>query len=187
MTLWDGLKSQNLEQIIVLGATNRPFDLDDAILRRFSRRIRVDLPTKEERKQILKVILKDENYTCSIDTIAEKTDGYSGCDLHNLCCTAAMRPLREFIKKEKEMKKKIEEYTAEGKELDDEMKQYVEITTEKAKELVRPMNDEDIQECLSTMNPSTNKESPDLVEIRNWNEQFGESKTGKKEFLPYFI
>src|SRR5690606_7060277 len=58
MSCWDGLRSS--EGVILLAATNRPFDLDDAVLRRLPRRILVDLPTKENRIQILKVILKDE-------------------------------------------------------------------------------------------------------------------------------
>ncbi|ELP89244.1 hypothetical protein EIN_487260 [Entamoeba invadens IP1] len=170
MTLWDGLKSKNMEQIIVLGATNRPFDLDDAILRRFSRRILVDLPTKEDRENILKVILKGENTAVDISKIAEKTNGYSGCDLFNLSCAAAMRPLRDYLKSEEKKGEKEVMKKEESKKID-----------------IRPIDDNDFLEVLSTMNPSTNKDSPLLTETRNWNEQFGEGKTGSSEIISYFI
>jgi len=107
MMMWDGLKSKDMERVIVLGATNRPFDLDDAVLRRMPRRLLVDLPDNENRKKILKVILLDEELSpnVNIDEISNLTEGFSGSDLKNLCIAAAYQSIRDFLKKEKNLKK----------------------------------------------------------------------------------
>lgn len=49
----DGLKTKSNSNVIVIGATNRPFDLDDAVLRRLPRRLLVDLPGEKEREGAL--------------------------------------------------------------------------------------------------------------------------------------
>jgi len=103
MTNWDGLKTRPNERVLVLGATNRPFDLDEAVLRRFPRRILVELPNKTQRIQILKKILNAEVLQENFDfeSISEETDGYSGSDLKNLCIAAAHQPIRELLEHEK--------------------------------------------------------------------------------------
>lgn len=82
----DGLSSaisNRDKRVVVVGATNRPFDLDDAILRRLPRRLLVDLPTKADRKAILRILLRDEMLADDIDLdkIAEQTESFSGSDL----------------------------------------------------------------------------------------------------------
>ncbi|KAI0329052.1 ATPase [Cubamyces sp. BRFM 1775] len=98
MTLWDGLTTSE-DRILVLGATNRPNDIDSAILRRMPKRFAIGLPDVDQREKILNLMLKDTALApdFSIRTLAEKADGFSGSDLKELCRNAAMRPMREFM------------------------------------------------------------------------------------------
>ncbi|KAG9088436.1 hypothetical protein FRC07_012578, partial [Ceratobasidium sp. 392] len=93
----DGLMASS---VIVIGATNRPFDIDDAVLRRLPCRLLVDLPGVEAREEILKIMLKDDELgpDVSISDLARKTDRFSGSDLKNLCVAAAMDALKETVK-----------------------------------------------------------------------------------------
>ncbi|KAG6788267.1 hypothetical protein POTOM_004329 [Populus tomentosa] len=102
MTHWDGLLTNQGERILVLAATNRPFDLDEAIIRRFERRIMLGLPSAEHRERILKTLLgKEKMEGLDFKELATMTEGYSGSDLKNLCTTAAYRPVRELIQQER--------------------------------------------------------------------------------------
>ncbi|KAA8915308.1 hypothetical protein TRICI_002537 [Trichomonascus ciferrii] len=98
MTLWDGLTTDG--RVMVLGATNRPNDIDSAILRRMPKRFAVPLPQFEERKKILQLMLKDATLDDSfdIDYVAEQTVGMSGSDIKETCRNAAMLAMREYIK-----------------------------------------------------------------------------------------
>ncbi|OCH87341.1 AAA-domain-containing protein [Obba rivulosa] len=99
MTLWDGLLSSN-DRILVLGATNRPNDIDSAFLRRMPKRFAVDLPNVDQREKILTLMLKDTPLApnFSMRSLAEESHGLSGSDLKELCRNAAMRPMREFMR-----------------------------------------------------------------------------------------
>jgi SpoVK/Ycf46/Vps4 family AAA+-type ATPase len=103
MVNWDGLRTKAKERVLVLAATNRPFDLDEAVIRRLPRRLMVNLPDATNRKKILSVILSKEELADDVDleALANLTEGYSGSDLKNLCVTAAHRPIREILEKEK--------------------------------------------------------------------------------------
>ncbi|KAI0014283.1 AAA-domain-containing protein [Xylariaceae sp. FL0662B] len=104
MTLWDGLTSSNTEglpsRIVVLGATNRIHDIDEAILRRMPKKFPVSLPDKNQRLRILQLILKDTktDKNFNIEYIAKVTAGMSGSDIKEACRDAAMAPVREYIR-----------------------------------------------------------------------------------------
>ncbi|CAL8249378.1 unnamed protein product [Merluccius merluccius] len=102
MSLWDGLDTAATSQVMVMGATNRPQDVDPAILRRMPTTFHVALPKTRERQEILKLILAGENLSNAINLkeIAEKTGGFSGSDLRELCRDAAMYRVRDYVRKE---------------------------------------------------------------------------------------
>ncbi|EAU86198.2 ATPase [Coprinopsis cinerea okayama7 len=99
MTLWDGLTSST-DRILVLGATNRPNDIDSAILRRMPKRFAVGLPNYDQRLKILQLMLKDTKTEpdFSVEQLAQHTTGFSGSDLRELCRNAAMVPVREYMR-----------------------------------------------------------------------------------------
>lgn len=101
MQLWDGLTTDDQQnQVVVLGATNRPYDVDPAILRRMPRPFEVALPNFEERVDILRKVLSDVEVESNFDyaTVASMTEGYSGSDLKELCRASMMQPLREGVR-----------------------------------------------------------------------------------------
>ncbi|KAG9037042.1 hypothetical protein FRB95_006895 [Tulasnella sp. JGI-2019a] len=100
MTLWDGLASGEATRIMVLGATNRPNDIDAAILRRMPKRFPVKLPDQKQRERILELMLgpTDLDASLSFNFLARKTNGLSGSDLQEICRNAAMAPVREYMR-----------------------------------------------------------------------------------------
>lgn len=103
MALWDGFTTDQNARVMVLAATNRPWELDEAILRRLPRAFEVGMPDKQQRASILKVILKDEvcESCLDIEQLAILTDGYSGSDLTELCKQAAYMPIRDLLDEER--------------------------------------------------------------------------------------
>ena len=93
---WDGM---NEHSAYIMVATNRPYDLDEACLRRLPRRLLVDLPTERDREAILRIHLKDESLdpAVSLQNLASQTPFYSGSDLKNLAVAAALACVREEI------------------------------------------------------------------------------------------
>ena len=91
---WDGMTETNA---FIMVATNRPFDLDEASLRRLPRRLLVDLPTEQDREAILGIHLQGEQLAkdVSLSTLASQTPFYSGSDLKNLAVAAALACVRE--------------------------------------------------------------------------------------------
>jgi transitional endoplasmic reticulum ATPase len=109
----DGI--EDLTNVVVIAATNRPDMLDPALLRpgRFDRMLLVKPPQKKEREQILKIHTKDKKMPLAKDVdlkgMAEKTEGYVGADLEALAREAAMLALRKDIKAKYVEKKHFDE------------------------------------------------------------------------------
>ncbi|CAH8279505.1 unnamed protein product [Arabidopsis lyrata] len=106
MALWDGFTTDQNARVMVLAATNRPSELDEAILRRFPQSFEIGMPDYRERAQILKVVLKGERVEPDInyDHIARLCEDYTGSDIFELCKKAAYFPIREILEAEKKGK-----------------------------------------------------------------------------------
>lgn len=103
LQMMDGILGTPEDRIVVLGATNRPWNLDSAILRRFDKRILVPLPDLAAREEVLKITLrKMPNFKFSddldISELAKLTEGYSGDDIKKLCMDAWYNPIHELKK-----------------------------------------------------------------------------------------
>lgn len=162
MAAWDGLRSKENQRILILGATNRPFDLDDAVIRRLPRRIYVDLPDAANRLKILKIILARENLESEFpyENLANATDGYSGSDLKNLCIAAAYRPVQEILEEEKELE-------SVGSRKD-------------GIPVLRPLTLEDFIQSKAKVGPSVAYDAASMNELRKWNDQYGEGGSRRK-------
>ncbi|CAD7079132.1 unnamed protein product [Hermetia illucens] len=110
MMLWDGLSTETGSTVIVMGATNRPQDLDKAILRRMPAQFHVGLPSDEQRVKILKLILETETIAPNVDLnrLAKLTNGFSGSDLRELCRNASVHRMRSFMRTNQESISKID-------------------------------------------------------------------------------
>ncbi|XP_028291305.1 katanin p60 ATPase-containing subunit A-like 1 isoform X1 [Gouania willdenowi] len=87
------------KMVMVLAATNFPWDIDEALRRRLEKRIYIPLPTAVGRVELLKINLKEVEVAddVDLDLIAEKIDGYSGADITNVCRDVSMMAMRRRI------------------------------------------------------------------------------------------
>ncbi|CAI2354235.1 unnamed protein product [Caenorhabditis sp. 36 PRJEB53466] len=95
----DGVSTSPDERLLVLGATNRPQELDEAARRRFQKRLYIALPEPESRSLIVQNLLKGTRHEVNeqnLEKISQLTDGYSGADMRQLCTEAAMGPIRDL-------------------------------------------------------------------------------------------
>lgn len=89
------------EGVLVMAATNRPFDLDPAVRRRFEKRIYIPLPNEQARAQLFKIHSNEDGVHLSeqeFQRLAHRTDGFSGSDIQNTCRDALMQPVRECLR-----------------------------------------------------------------------------------------
>ncbi|XP_011652077.1 uncharacterized protein LOC101214766 isoform X2 [Cucumis sativus] len=176
MVNWDGLRTKDTERVLVLAATNRPFDLDEAVIRRLPRRLMVNLPDAPNRAKILKVILAKEDLSpeFDFDSVASMTDGYSGSDLKNLCVAAAHRPIKEILEKEK---KERAAALADSRP----------VPALSGSEDIRPLNMDDFKYAHERVCASVSSESVNMTELLQWNELYGEGGSRRKKALSYFM
>ena len=102
LQLWDGVRDRRDDasggsSILVIGATNRPFDVDPAFLRRMPRRVYVGPPDYDSRLSVLRGMLGRVplDFDFDVDLVASRTEGYSPSDIREVLQAAALYPLRE--------------------------------------------------------------------------------------------
>ncbi|XP_056423164.1 spastin isoform X1 [Hyla sarda] len=96
---FDGVQSGGDDRVLVMGATNRPQELDEAVLRRFTKRVYVSLPNEETRLVLLQNLLSKQGNPLTqkeLAQLARLTEGYSGSDITALAKDAALGPIREL-------------------------------------------------------------------------------------------
>ncbi|CAI5514829.1 unnamed protein product [Closterium sp. Naga37s-1] len=96
---FDGVLTAQSDHVVVIGATNRPQELDEAVLRRLVKRIFIPLPDAAARTALLRHLTRGRDFAISdadMHRIVSLTQGYSASDLKALCQEAAMGPIREL-------------------------------------------------------------------------------------------
>ncbi|EXJ65696.1 uncharacterized protein A1O5_11223 [Cladophialophora psammophila CBS 110553] len=159
---WDGMSNDSGSAFIMV-ATNRPMDLDDAVLRRLPRRLLVDLPREPDRLEILKIHLRNEKLgdDVNLQDLAKKTPFYSGSDLKNVAVAAALNCVRE----ENELAKQHK---------GEEPYQHPERRT---------LTKKHFDKALDEISASISEDMSSLRDIKKFDEQFGD-KRGKKKKAP---
>ncbi|KAI1433048.1 hypothetical protein GGR50DRAFT_540143 [Xylaria sp. CBS 124048] len=154
---WDGMDQT---KAFIMVATNRPFDLDEAVLRRLPRKLLIDLPLETDRAAILRIHLKDEivDETVSIEEIAKQTPLYSGSDLKNVSVAAAMAAVKE-------------ELEASERHTGPEPYKWAEK---------RVLSRRHFDKALKEIGASVSEDMATLTAIRKFDQQYGDSKARKK-------
>ena len=139
LTELDGL--EDLRDVIVIAATNRPDIIDPALLRpgRFDRLIYIPPPDKEARKEIFRIHTRKKPLAddVNIDELAEKTEGYTGADIAAVCNEAVMAAIREYIEKGKELdKEKIKELKIHKRHFEEALRNVKPMTKEELERYV---------------------------------------------------
>lgn len=143
----DGATTSSEDRILVVGATNRPQEIDEAARRRLVKRLYIPLPEASARRQIVSCLMSKEHCSLTeeeVELIVQKSDGFSGADMTQLCREASLGPIRSL--------------------------QSVDITTV-TPEQVRPIVFQDFDNALKAVRPSVS--SKDLELYETWNQTFG--------------
>lgn len=135
------------DQLLLVGATNRPQEIDDAARRRFTKRLYIPLPESDARRELLVNLMK-KNRNCLSDDdlaeIAEAADGFSGADMKSLCSEASFVGMRELSES-----------------------QIIEVEAQQ----IRPIDVNDFRKSLQRVKPTVSQS--DLQQYIEWNNQFG--------------
>lgn len=139
----DGLQDKGKKlHVYIIGATNKPWKLDDPFVRRFQKRIYVPLPNREARKRLLQMLTKKIRLARDVDLeeLADMLEGYNGSDIKDIVFDAYMRTVKEYFK-----------YGGEG-------------------DGPRPVSMKDFKEVIRRRKPSVSQEN--LKRLEEWRKKF---------------
>jgi SpoVK/Ycf46/Vps4 family AAA+-type ATPase len=144
----DGVGTTSSDRVLLIGATNRPEELDEAARRRMEKRLYIPLPDAASRKELIHNLISKGNFLHTIvdgdlTEISNMSEGFSGADLKSLCREAAMGPLRSAKS----------------------------ILSEVAAAAIRPVSLKDFQLALRRIRPSVGP--GELKRYIDWNAQYG--------------
>lgn len=147
-------KEKDNKMVIVLGATNRPWDLDEALIRRFEKRVYIPLPNEKGREELFKLNLQGVTTDNQINyqNLTELTSGYSGADIANVCREAALLQMRRRFKNNEEDIEELIDRTG-----------FVE-------EIEAPISEADLKEALNNISKSVS--NVDISNYEKWTENF---------------
>ncbi|XP_051872180.1 fidgetin-like protein 1 [Pristis pectinata] len=143
----DGAATSADDRILVVGATNRPQEIDEAARRRLVKRLYIPLPEGSARRHIVVKLMSCENCSLSqeeLELIIEQSEGFSGADMTQLCREAALGPIRSI--------------------------HIADISTI-TPEQVRPITFIDFENAFVNVRPSVSPKDLELYE--EWNKTFG--------------
>ncbi|KAL1685867.1 AAA-domain-containing protein [Schizophyllum commune] len=162
--------------VLVLGATNIPWQLDNAIKRRFEKRIYIPLPGVEARRQMFQ--LNVGTTPCQLTAadyklLADKTDGYSGSDISIVVRDALMQPVRKVIGAThfKRVKAAMKWTPCSPGDPEAVEKSWSDIESDELEE--PPLKLNDFLKSLSTVRPTVTQE--DIRKHDEWTKESGES------------
>lgn len=140
--------------VTVLAATNRPWDLDEALRRRFEKRVYIPLPNEKGREELFRLNLANLKLGEDIDfnELVVTTKGYSGADIANVCREAAMMPMRKkLLNNEVDITELINKL---------DFKEFID----------KPMSQNELMEALSNVSKSVSEKDLDVFE--KWTNEF---------------
>ena len=158
MSQWDGMWDVDNSHLVVMGATNRPYALDAACLRRLPRRLLVDLPDAQGRASILQILLRDDQLENSVqlDKLAAMTDSFSGSDLKHLCQAAALIAANRHIDSDNVGPSRV------------------------------CIGMADFEMAMERVSASVSSAAPALVKLRRWNALYGLSSGSRQSYTVGF-
>jgi len=190
MSEWDGLNSgtngkgeAGSNRVVVIGSTNRPFDLDEAVLRRFPRRILVDLPDLVTRTEILEVTLAENRLDPAVNltSIAERLDGYTGSDIKEVCREAVVQISHEQARI---LDNGYDISTDENDNQDEDGHSQGDLSS---LQRLRPVTMGDFESAMSKLKRSVSEKGKELLRVWEWNDEYGEIKKKKRDHMPQLM